>query len=131
MRNVTWWQAPTVLRLSAGTTSILYFSQIFKVHGIKNVGQAEIHKAEKLEPEPSAAEVELAIDMLISHKSPGIDQITAELIKVVCRKICLKFHTFITSIWKKDKLAEEWKKSFIVPINNKGGKTDCNNYRGI
>ena len=69
--------------------------------------------------------------MLISHKSPGIDQITAELIKVVCRKICLKFHTFITSIWKKDKLAEEWKKSFIVPINNKGGKTDCNNYRGI
>jgi len=32
-------------------------------------------------PEPSALEVELAIEKLKSHKSPGIDQIPAELIK--------------------------------------------------
>jgi len=34
-------------------------------------------------PEPSAFEVELAIEKLKSHKSPGIDQIPAELIKQV------------------------------------------------
>ena len=39
-----------------------YFSQLFNVHGVKEVGQAEIHTAEPLVPEPSAAEVELAID---------------------------------------------------------------------
>jgi len=57
-----------------------YFSQLFNVHGVKNVRQAEIHTAEPLVPEPSAAEVELAIDKVKSHKSPGIDQIPAELI---------------------------------------------------
>ena len=58
-----------------------YFSQLFNVHGDKDVGQAEIHTAEPLVPEPSASEFELDIDKLKSHKSPGIDQITAELIK--------------------------------------------------
>jgi len=52
------------------------------VHGVKDVGQTEIHTAEPLVPDQSASEVELAIDKLKSHKSPGIDQIPAELIKV-------------------------------------------------
>jgi len=45
-----------------------YFSQLFNVHGVKDVGQAEIHATEPLVPEPSASEVELAIDKLKSHK---------------------------------------------------------------
>jgi hypothetical protein len=46
-----------------------------KVHGVNEVKQAEIHTAEPLVPEPSAFEVELAIEKLKRHKSPGIDQI--------------------------------------------------------
>jgi len=57
------------------------FSQLFNVHGVKDVGQAEIHTAEPVVPEPSASEVELAINKLNSHKSPGIDQIPVEMIK--------------------------------------------------
>ena len=38
-----------------------YFFQLFNVHGVKDVGQAEIHTAEPLVREPSAFEVELAI----------------------------------------------------------------------
>jgi len=48
---------------------------------VNDVRQTEIHTAEPLVPEPSAFEVELAIEKLESHKSPGIDQIRAELIK--------------------------------------------------
>jgi len=59
-----------------------YFSLLFNVHGVKDVGRAEIHTAEPLVPDPSASELELAFDKLESHKSPGIDQIPAELIKV-------------------------------------------------
>jgi len=98
-----------------------YFSQLFNVYGFKNVGQVEVHTAEPLVPEPSAAQFEVAIDKPKSHKSPGINQITAELIKAGDRIICLEIHKFITSIWKKEKLPEEWKESIIVPIHTKGG----------
>jgi len=108
-----------------------YFSQLFNVHGVKDVGQAEIHTAEQLVPEPSASEVELALDKLKSHKSPGIDHIPAELIKAGGRIICVEIHKLITSIWKKEKLPEEWKESIIVPIHKKGDETDCNNYRSV
>ena len=37
------------------------------MHGVKDARQAEIHTAEPLVHEPSAAEVELAIDKLKSH----------------------------------------------------------------
>jgi hypothetical protein len=39
-------------------------------------------------------------------------------------------HTFIF-IWNNEELPEERKESIIVPIYNKGEKTDCSNYRGI
>ena len=41
-----------------------YFSQLSNVHGVKDVGKAEIHTSEPLVPDPSASEVELAIDKL-------------------------------------------------------------------
>jgi hypothetical protein len=43
-------------------------------------------------PEPSAFEVELATEELKSHKSPGIDQIPAELIKTGGRIIYHDIH---------------------------------------
>ena len=68
-----------------------YFSQLINVHGVKDVRQAEIHTAEPLVPEPSAAEFELAIDKLKSHRSPGIDQIRAELIKAGAEQFAWRF----------------------------------------
>jgi hypothetical protein len=108
-----------------------YFSQILNVQGVNGVRQAEIHTAELLIPEPSVSEIELAIDKLKSHKSPGIDQTPAELIKAGGRTISCEVHKLIISIWNKEELPEEWKNSIIVPIYKKGDKTDCNNYRGI
>ena len=68
-----------------------YFSQILNIHGVNDVRQTEIHTAEPLLPEPSASEVELAIGKLNSHKSPGIDQIPAELIKGGVRQFTVRF----------------------------------------
>ena len=54
-----------------------YFSQLLNAYGAKDVKQEEIHTAEPLVPEPGASEVELAIEKLKSHKSPGIHRIPA------------------------------------------------------
>ena len=67
----------------------------------------------------------------LSHKSPGIDQIPAELIKAGGKTIRCEIHKLIISIWNKKELPEEWKESIIVPIYKKGDKTDCSNYRGM
>jgi len=108
-----------------------YFSQLFNMHGVKDFGQAEIHTEEPLVTDPSASEFELAIDKLKSHKSPGIDQITAELIKAGGRTIFLEIYNLITSIWKKEKLPKKWKESIIMPIHKKGDKTDHNHRRSL
>jgi len=81
--------------------------------------------------EPSASEVELAIEKLKSHKSPGIGQIPAELVKAGGKTIRCEIHKLIISIWNKEELPAEWKESIIIPIYKKGDKTDCSIYRGI
>ena len=98
---------------------------------LRMLGRQKYTTAEPLVPEPSASEFELAIDKLKSHKSPGIDQIQADLIEAGGRTICLEIHKLITSNWKKEKVPEEWKESIVVPIHKKVDKTNCNNYRGI
>jgi hypothetical protein len=98
--------------------------------GLVRLGRQK-QTAELLVPKPSALEVELAIEKLKSHKSPGIDHIPAELIKAGGGTICCVIQTLIISIWNKEELPGEWKESLIVPIWKKGDKTDCNNYRGI
>jgi hypothetical protein len=75
------------------------------------VRQAEIHTAEPLVPEPSVLEVELAIEKLKSHKSQGIDQIPAELIKSGGRTFRCVIDKLIISIWNKVELPEVWKVS--------------------
>ena len=81
-----------------------YFSQLLNLQGVNDVRQTEIHTAEPLVPEPSAFEVDLAIEKLKNHKSPGIDQIPAELINAAGRTICNEIHKLIISIWNKEEL---------------------------
>jgi len=73
----------------------------------------------------------MAIEKLKRHKSPGFDQIPAELIKSGGGTIHYVIHKLINSIWNKAELPEQWKELIIVPMYKKGCKTDCSNYRGV
>jgi len=119
-------QITTVFWLDGGN---IY--QLLNTNGVKDVRQTELHTAEPLVSEPRAFEVQLATEKLKSHKSLGIEQIPAELIKVLGRTIRPETNKLIVSTWNKEQLPEEWKESIIVPISKKGDKTDCSNYTGI
>jgi len=95
-----------------------HFCQLFtvRVHGVNDVWQTDIHTAEPLVPEPSAFEVELAIEKLKKTQITGIDQIPAELFKAGCRTIRCRIHKLINSIWNKEEMPEECEESIIVPI---------------
>jgi len=68
----------------------------------------------------------MATEKLNRHKSTGIDQIPAELIKAGGRTIRSKIHIRLNSAGKEE-LPEERKESIIVPIYKKGDKTSCSN----
>jgi hypothetical protein len=58
------------------------------------------------------------------YKSPGSDQIPAELIQAGGEILLLEIHKLINSTCNKEKLPDQWKESIIVPVNKKGDKTD-------
>jgi len=70
----------------------------------------------------------MAIEKTKRHKSSGIDQIPAELVKVGCRTVRSEIFVLINSIWNKEEFPEERKASITVPIYKKGGdNTGCSN----
>jgi hypothetical protein len=99
-----------------------HFSQLLNVHGVNDVRHTEIHTAEPLVPEPSTVEFEMAIEKLKRHKSPGTDQVPAELITAGGRTFRFEIHKLINSIWNKGLRGEY--ESIILPIYKKGAKTD-------
>jgi hypothetical protein len=101
------------------------------VHNISDVRQIEVRTAEPLVPGSSRLEVEIAIVKLKKHKSPGSDQIPAELIQAGGEILLSVIHKFINSAWNKEELPDQWKESIILPIHKKSDKTDCINYREI
>jgi len=97
---------------------------------VNGVWQTEIHTAEALVPEPRACEGEMAIEKLKRHKSPDIDQVPSELIKVGGRTIHSEIHKLINSIRNEEEFPEQLKELIIVPICKMGVK-QTSNYTGI
>jgi hypothetical protein len=105
-----------------------YFSQLLNVHNVSDVRQIALHTAEPLVPGHSHLEVEISIEKLKNYKSPGSNQIPAELYQAGGEILMSVIHKLITSIWNKEEMPDQ---SIIVPIQKAGAKTDCNNYHGI
>ena len=86
---------------------------------------------EHLVKEPSQEEMEKAICNFKTNKAPGEDDITAELIKNTSRELKMRLHALICKIRRDEKMPDDWKVGLIVPLFKKGGKMECENYRGI
>jgi hypothetical protein len=84
--------------------------------------------AETLVPEPSSLEVEIAIKKLKRYKSPGIDHIPAELIRIGVNILCSKIQKFTNFIWNKEEFPQQWG-IYYCTYGKKDDETDCSNYR--
>ncbi|KAJ4445911.1 hypothetical protein ANN_12597 [Periplaneta americana] len=106
--------------------------QLLNVHRPNRNDRDEI-EIQTAEPfiEPTLSEVEIAIENLKKYKSPGIDQIPAELIQEGGSALYSEIYKLVLAIWEKEIVPEQWKESIIVPIFKKGDKTNCGNFRGI
>jgi hypothetical protein len=72
------------------------------VHRFSDLRHIEIHTAEPLVPDPSLFEVEIDIAKLKGYKSPGSDQIPAELIQAGGETLRSEIHKLINSVWNKE-----------------------------
>jgi hypothetical protein len=84
-----------------------YFSHLLNVHNVSDVRQIEVHTAEPLIPGLSRLEVEIAIARLKKYKSPGSDQIPAELIQSGGEILLSEMHKLINSVWNKEELPDQ------------------------
>jgi hypothetical protein len=78
-----------------------YFCQLLNIHGVGGVRQTEMHTAEPYLPDPNASEAEVAIGKLKRYKSPGVDQIPAEIIQAGGKTLRSEIHKLIKLIWNK------------------------------
>ena len=83
-----------------------------------------------LEP-PTKDEIIRAIISLKNNKAPGIDNISAEMLKADQKLISDKLHELFNKKWTNEVLPVEWLKGLIVKFPKKGDKTECTNWRGV
>jgi hypothetical protein len=67
-----------------------YLSWLLNVNNVSDVRQIEMHTAEPLVTGLSPFELEIAVSKLKKYKSPGSDQILAELIQTRGEHCCLR-----------------------------------------
>ena len=84
------------------------------------------------EPQNSLySEVEEAICTLKRNKSPGYDEITAEMIQASGEQLVRQIHPLCNKAWNESTIPEEWSKFILVPIPKKGDLSQCANYRTV
>jgi hypothetical protein len=91
------------------------FSQLLnvRVYIVINGRQIQINRAEL---DTRSFGVKIAIAKLKNYKSPGSNQIPAELIHARDETLLSEIHELNYSIWNKEELTDQWKEFIIVQI---------------
>jgi hypothetical protein len=81
---------------------------------------------------PSLQEVEEAICRMRCGKAPGIDGVTADVLKAGGTGLAQRLHHLFVDVWEDEDSVDDWSTAILIRLfKNKGDKKDCANYRGI
>jgi hypothetical protein len=90
-----------------------YFSQLLNMHNVHDVRQIEVHTSEPLVPDLNRLEVEIGIAKLRKCKSPGSDQIPAELLQAGGEILLSAIHKLINFVCNKEDLPDQFTRTVI------------------
>ncbi|KAJ8417554.1 hypothetical protein AAFF_G00223970 [Aldrovandia affinis] len=79
----------------------------------------------------SGIEVARAIKSLKNNKVPGLDKVSAELLKHGQEVGVESLTHLFNLIWHSEDVPVDWRSGVIVTLPKKGNLSDCNNWRGI
>ena len=83
-----------------------------------------------LDEVPSRGEVKASVSQMNNNKAPGMDGITAEILKNGGEKTIDLLEQVIQSVWE-SKAPQDWRDAILVSLYKKSSKLDCSNSRGI
>ena len=76
-------------------------------------------------------EVQRAVSSLMNNEAPGVDEISAEMLKRGKETVAEQLAELFNMIWQDLGVPGDWKKGVIIKLPKKGSLKDCNNWRGI
>ena len=83
-----------------------------------------------LDEVPSRSKIKASVSQMNNNKAPGMDGITAEILKNGGEKMIDLLEQVVQSVWESE-VPQDWRYAILVSLYKKGSKSDCNNFRGI
>ena len=84
-----------------------------------------------LEPDILACEVKWALESITMNKASGGDGLPVELFQILKDDAVKVLHSICQQIWKTQQWPQDWKRSVLIPIPNKGNAKKCSDYHTI
>lgn len=109
-----------------------YFQELLEYEGERTLEEDPHQNRTEIIVEPLRRdEIETNIKKLRNNRSPGENNITAEMIKYGRNDINAKIGQIIKRIWEGEIMPSTWSNAVLIPTHNIGDTTLCENYRGI
>ena len=106
-----------------------YFEELLNRPDPANPINEEIYYGPELELEPPTREETIkAIKSFKNNKSPGKDNIPAELWKYGGEVIQERLHDLMVTIWNEEITPDQWDEGIFIPLHKKGDRLICSNY---
>ena len=80
---------------------------------------------------PTRDEIRATVKRLQNKKSPGVDSITAELLKADVDFATERIHQLTCKVWRHEQIPRDWNRGLIIKLPKKGNLNECKNWRGI
>ena len=81
-----------------------------------------------LEPDILKYEVKWALGSITINKASGSDGISVELFQILKDDAVKVLHSICHQIWKLQQWLQDWKRSVLIVVPNKGNVIECSDY---